>query len=222
MQIRNLTQQQIQVIQEVNKAIKKSIPKGIPFDAWLTFSNEDLSKLKSYETFRKLRKNEYYIGNYGTFISVKGGKAHIIKPCSSNKDSYQRVSYYSQSAKQTSTYIHHLVAKYFCFNPWHDQNVEVHHVNGCPWDNRAVNLIYIPKKLHPLIEGITDIVVYGSNKRILKQGLINVSEYVCVSPEKLLKLIREHDNKPQAHRRQRINVNGQIVGVKWRKCSKTA
>ena len=111
----------------------------------------------------------YAVSNMGRVISMhrigwifthKDCKKKGVYKMKNGKWKYKRENYYSVSfssgGEKESFHIHELVANIFCRNliPQSEEQLEVHHLNNRPRDNRAENLIRLPRSIHTAVNNV--------------------------------------------------------------------
>lgn len=90
---------------------------------------------------------DYYISRSGQVLSTKGKQPRIIRP--------ESTRVYYRAVLRIGGYnvhyaVHRLVAELYCPKPENPtgEELEVHHLNFDSKDNRADNLIWLPKSVH--------------------------------------------------------------------------
>lgn len=102
----------------------------------------------------------YYVSNYGRIISCQRENVKLIKIQNKNKGDGTKYKYYcpckKRKKKNQKVSIHRSVAQLFCPNLFKDVRdkkgnpipLDIHHLDHNEQDNRAENLIWLPKYLH--------------------------------------------------------------------------
>lgn len=98
----------------------------------------EFEKWKSIPEF-----DNYQISNMGSVKNVKNNKIRKASPPSAKTKYYKIILYQGGHTKTFD--IHRLVGQVFCQKPVTDEYLEIHHINGNTFDNRATNLKWVTR-----------------------------------------------------------------------------
>ena len=103
------------------------------------------------EVFREIVnyncRKRWYISNYGTIITLYYSKWKVRKPEYNKKDGHLYIKL-DFNCKRITKGVHQLVAECFLENPAPTENLEVHHIDFNPLNNKVSNLAYVKPKEH--------------------------------------------------------------------------
>lgn len=133
-----------------------------------TLEKYRIEKINPEETFvRHPVYWSYYVSQYGRVISMKWGKASLLKAHIGGQPDRQYLYYcFCLAGEKHTIGAHRAVADVFCPNFWGKSvRLEAHHIDGNKFNNDYRNLILLPTRLHGAIHGIKKMV-------LLKDGVI--------------------------------------------------
>lgn len=136
----------------------------------------------------------YYVSQYGRAISLKWGKASLLKAYIGGQPDAQYLYYgFCLAGEKHTIGMHRAVADVFCPNFWGPSvRLEAHHIDGNKFNNYYQNLILLPRPLHKAIHNIKKMVLlkdgvllqYGNPLDLLEETGLTLEEILLANKGK--------------------------------------
>ena len=160
----------------------------------------------------------YFVSQYGRVISMKYGKASLLKAYIGGQPDRQYLYYcFCLAGEKHTIGMHRAVADVFCPNFWEKSvRLEAHHIDGNKFNNDYRNLILLPTRLHAAIHGIKKMVLLKDGVLMQYRNPLDLLEETGLSLEEIL-LANKGKRKPlkSTGGYTVFDIKGHLIGFQY-------